>query len=116
MQDMRFLIVGKQGPVNHGVILSHITEGKYLCEFAKNPTSCRVCDITEIQTWNLFHTDEQMNAFILSLRKEQAPLPVEDPKVELPPIPIKKTKKKASKKKAKKKAKTKKKVKHNGAK
>ena len=70
MQGMRFLSVGEDGPTNHGIIVERITAEKYLCEFAKNPTSCRVCDITQIQTWHLFYNDKQMNAFILSLQKE----------------------------------------------
>ena len=98
MQGMRFLTVGEQGPTNHGIIAGRITAEKYLCNFAKNPTSCRVCDITEIQQWHLFHTDDEMNAFILALRKEQPPV--------VKPEPVKK--------KAKKKAK--KRVKHNGTK
>ena len=72
MNGMRFLIVGQDGPLNHGVIAQTITAEKYLCRFARIPTSCRVCGIEEIQGWNLFPTDEEMNAFIANLAKEDA--------------------------------------------
>ena len=98
MQGMRFLIMSENGPVNHGVIAQQITPEKYLCNFAKQPSSARVCDITEIQQWNLFPSDESMNKFISAIQKQQAaPVPAE-PEPKLPPgAPEKKAKKKTSK-------------------
>ena len=74
MQGMRFLIVGENGPMNHGIIVSSITAEKYLCSFARVPQSSRVCDLEEIQQWNLFPTDDAMNTFISELGKEQKPV------------------------------------------
>jgi hypothetical protein len=108
----KFLILGKENkPLNHGTIIEKVTEGKYLCQFTRIPTSCRVVDVTEIQGWNLFPTDDGMNEFIAALepKKPPAPPPADPPKV--PPIDPPKTngsKRNAKKSKAKKKAQAKK--------
>ena len=114
MQGMRFLLVNEAGPINHGVIVKEITPEKYLCTFARVPQSSRVCDITEIQGWNLFPNDDQMNAFIASLQKQKAPPPPDKTPEELA-AQLKKTAKKkptlkktVAKKRAKKKASAKK--------
>ena len=82
MQGWNFLIVGKKGPINHGVIAERITAEKYLCEFARYPKSWRICSLEEMQGWTLFPNDGLMNAFILTLTKK------------IPPPPTKKKKKK----------------------
>ena len=77
---MRFLLLSKDGkPLNHGIIVREITPEKFLCQFARNPPVARVCDISEIQNWNLFPTDEALNAFISSeLQKLQSSIPNPD--------------------------------------
>lgn len=75
MQGMRFLILGEAGPVNHGVIVQRVTEEKYLCTFARKPSSSRLVATDEIMNWNLFPNDETMNDFIIEL--QQADLPLE---------------------------------------
>jgi len=92
MQGMKFLLVNEQGPINHGIIQQQITPEKYLCTFVRDPQVSRVVDIEEIQQWNLFPTDETMNAFIVELQKNN---PV--PTTATPPEPPKK--KKVTKKK-----------------
>jgi len=113
MQGMLFLVVNQEGrPVNHGVIAEKITAEKYLCHFAANPPSARVCDIAEIQQWNLFPTDETLNTFIKALSKNEPPPPpplppvgeselVIDPEPTKPPAKKKKKKKRADKKPSK---------------
>ena len=99
MQGMRFLIVTEKGPVNHGIIAQQITPEKYLCNFAKQPASSRVCDIEEVQQWNLFPTDNSMNAFISAIQQQNA-APTETPP-KIPGAPKKKAKKKVAKKTSK---------------
>lgn len=71
MIGFKFLIVGSENkPINHGTIIEKVTEGKYLCQFKRVPTSCRVVDVAEIEGWNLFPTDDGMNEFIASLQKK----------------------------------------------
>jgi hypothetical protein len=89
MQGFNFLILGEKGPINHGVVVERLTADKYLCQFAKTPTSCRVVSLDEIQQWNLFPDTASMNAFIVELQKKK--------------LPGTEAKKKVSKKKAKKK-------------
>ena len=107
MQGMRFLILDQNGtPFNHGIIAKEITPEKYLCHFSRVPASARVCDITEIQGWNLFPTDEAMNVFIAALKKgDPSKLPASPETPSGKPIPPvkKKTKKKVGKKKVSKK-------------
>ena len=82
MQGMRFLMLDKNGlPFNHGIIAKEITPTKYLCQFTRTPASARVCDITEIETWHIFATDEAMNVFIATLSKEKPAAPPTDPKL-----------------------------------
>lgn len=102
MQGMRFLMLNEQGqPLNHGVIVSKVTDERYLCTFARNPQVTRLCHVDEIGQWNLFPTDDAMNAFILNIQA-QTGAPAKP--VETPPAPKKVTKKKkVIKKKAKKK-------------
>lgn len=89
MQGMRFLLLNEDGkPINHGLIAQKITPEKYLCSFTRNPPVSRVCDLTEIQGWNLFPTDDALNIFIESIAK--------DPD-KAPPAGKKKRKKKAAK-------------------
>lgn len=83
MQGMKFLIVGKDGPTNHGVIAQRITADRYLCSFAKTPAISRVVSLDEIMgalivdgasgPWCLFPDDEQMNAFIIALQQANPP-------------------------------------------
>ena len=110
MEGMKFLIVGPEGPINHGSIVQRITAEKYLCQFARTPVSCRVCDLEEIQNWNLFPNDQLMNEFILEIGKQKAPPAppgtgeVDLPPDTLPPDTLPPVKKKVAKKKAKRKA------------
>jgi hypothetical protein len=83
MQGMLFLIVGEKGPINHGIIAQQITPEKYLCQFARQPTSSRVVSLEEIQKWNLFPNEDQMNAFLLTVQAETG-VPTK-PVTELPP-------------------------------
>lgn len=110
MQGMRFLIVAEDGrPVNHGLIAQKISEDKFLCQFARSPSSCRLVHTDEIMNWNLFPTDEGMNDFIERLAQERPP----EQSAERPPVdleigqatndPQKKTPRKKAKKTAKKK-------------
>lgn len=109
MQGMRFLIVGQDGrPVNHGVIAQKVSEDKFLCQFARQPTSCRLVHTDEILNWNLFPTDDDLNTFIANLVEQNPPAPDQVPgELEVGPAtndPQKKTpRKKAAKKKAAKK-------------
>jgi hypothetical protein len=108
MEGMKFLILSKGNkPINHGTIAERITAEKYLCQFDRTPTSCRVCRIEEIEGWNLFPTDEDMNAFTKALapKKPPAPPPPADPPADPPKTNGSKTN--AKKSKAKKKAKPK---------
>lgn len=117
MQGFKFLVLDQQGAaVNHGIIAQTITPEKYLCQFARKPTSCRVVRIEEIETWNLFPDDDSMNNFVSALNANIEPPPQtkapegsngedktdEPEEPEKPPAP---TKPPASKKKAKKKSK-----------
>jgi hypothetical protein len=103
----KFLILGKENkPLNHGTIIEKVIEGKYLCQFTRIPTSCRVVDVTEIQGWNLFPTDDAMNEFIAALEKKPAgTTPPADPPAD--PPKTNGSKANAKKSKAKKKAKPK---------
>ena len=104
MQGMRFLCLNEQGqPVNHGIIAQTITAERYLCRFSANPPMSRVVRLEEIETWQLFPTDDELNKFIKAIVAQKPP-------AEKPPEP----KKKVAKKKASKKA-SKKKVNGNGA-
>ena len=101
MQGMRFLIVGEEGPINHGVIAQQITPEKYLCTFARIPQASRVVSLEEIQQWSLFPNENMMNAFIVELQKDkQIPLA---PRGQTPPKKAEITKKASKKKVAKKK-------------
>ena len=113
MQGMRFLILNEEGkPINHGIIAQRITPEKYLCSFTRNPPVARVCDLTEIQGWNLFPTDDAMNAFIESIQKDlnKTPPPPADTtagvgrkrKKKVTPAMERTAKKRAAKKSAKK--------------
>lgn len=76
MQGLKFLLLNQEGkPINHGLIVERITPEKYLCQFERNPPSARVCDLQEIQLWNLFPTDDAMNAFIASVGKDKQTTP-----------------------------------------
>lgn len=106
MIGFKFLVVGQgQKPINHGTIVEKVTEGKYLCQFVRIPTSCRVVDIDEIQGWNLFPGEDAMNEFIAALDKSTEPPP---PPADPPADPPKTngSKANAKKSKAKKKAKS----------
>jgi hypothetical protein len=95
MQGMKFLIVGQDGrPVNHGTIVNQVGAEKFLCQFARSPSVCRLVHTDEILGWNLFPTDELMNAFITDLTQNNPP--AEDPPGKDPKQP---QKKKVSKKK-----------------
>ncbi len=92
MQGFKWLKLDENGkPFNHGTILQQITPERYLCQFAKLPSSCRVMRIEVIEGWHLFPNDQQMNAFIVDVIKRQ---PDTDP----PVVKKKKAKKKATKK------------------
>lgn len=98
MIGFKFLVLGQENkPLNHGTIIEKVGEGKYLCQFTRIPTSCRVVDVTEIQGWNLFPTGDAMNAFIAALEKKPA-----DPPKDPPADPKLKKKGKRNDKKAKK--------------
>lgn len=102
MIGFKFLILGQENkPLNHGTIIEKVTEGKYLCQFTRIPTSCRVVDVTEIEGWNLFPTDDALNGFITALEKKPADPPKDPPKTNG-------SKRHAKKSKAKKKAQAKK--------
>lgn len=74
MQGMRFLLIGDDGkPINHGVIVQQIGPEKYLCQFARVPTVCRLVHTDEIMGWNLFPNDDAMNDFILAITKQASP-------------------------------------------
>ena len=76
MQGMKFLMIGEDGrPFNHGIIAQKVTDERYLCTFARQPQVSRLCHVDEIATWQLFPTDEMMNAFITQLAKENPPNP-----------------------------------------
>ncbi len=80
MIGFKFLVLGQENkPLNHGTIIEKVTDGKYLCQFTRVPTSCRVVDVSEIQGWNLFPTDDAMNAFITALEKKPPADPPKDP-------------------------------------
>lgn len=80
MIGFKFLVLGQENkPLNHGTIIEKVAEAKYLCQFTRVPTSCRVVDVAEIQGWNLFPTDDAMNEFIAALGKKPPP-PVDPPK------------------------------------
>lgn len=88
MQGMRFLLLNEKGkPINHGIISQKITPEKYLCTFTRNPQVSRVCDITEIEGWNLFPTDDALNDYIEAIRKEEkvAAPPADSPPKDPPP-------------------------------
>ena len=90
MQGYKFVVLSRDGrPTDHGIILQQITPERYLCQFAKAPSKCRVCRIEQIEGWNLFPDDDLMNAFIAATVKPA------------PPPPKKKPRKKAAKKKVK---------------
>jgi hypothetical protein len=75
MQGWHFLILDEDGrPYNHGRILEKITPHKYLCRFNREPVASRVCDLSEIQKWNLFPSKKEMDAFILEILKPVTPL------------------------------------------
>ena len=103
MQGTRFLIVDENGQAtNHGIILQQITPERYLCRFVKRPAVQRIIRLDEIETWNLFQNDEELNAFITQLtvelnaaRAAQIPPPAEPPST--PAKKKKKSKKKAGK-------------------
>lgn len=106
MIGFKFLILGQENkPLNHGTIIEKVTEGKYLCQFTRIPTSCRVVDVAEIQGWNLFPTDDGMNEFIQALEKKPPTPPADPPK---DPPKTNGSKRHAKKSKAKKKAQAKK--------
>lgn len=98
MQGMRFLLVNENGPINHGVIVKEITPTKYLCSFARTPQLSRVVDIEELQNWNLFPNDEQMNLFISSIQQQATKGPQKQPEGDKAP-PKKVAKKKPTLKK-----------------
>jgi len=110
MESLRFLLLNTDGiPINHGVIAKQITPEKYLCQFSKVPAVARVCDITEIQGWNLFPTDKALNEFIAAIQKGKKlpakstpPTPPTPPK---PPVEFKPGGQKPSHKKKKKRGK-----------
>ena len=86
-------MLNEQGePVNHGIIAKTITAERYLCRFARDPVLSRVVRLDEIETWQLFPTDDELNKFISAIAKD-AVVPPADPK------PAKKKKKKVSKEK-----------------
>jgi len=106
MEGLRFLLLSQKGlPINHGMIAKQITPEKYLCQFSKVPAVARVCDITEIQGWNLFPTDEALNEFIAAIRKGKVKTPIAAIPSAKPPTNNKKTKKKKKKKTNKKRGK-----------
>ena len=95
MEGMRFLLLNEKGePVNHGIITKTITAERYLCHFARDPVMSRVARLEEIETWQLFASDDDLNKFISSIAKANKP-PAAASK---PPAP--KPAKKAKKKKA----------------
>lgn len=70
LAGMIFIVVGDNGlPVTHGIIAQQITAEKYLCQFQAQPVSSRVVDIEELQGYNLFHNDEQRDAFLTVLKR-----------------------------------------------
>lgn len=88
IEGFRFLIVGAENkPTNHGTIIEKVTEGKYLCQLNRMPTSCRVVDVDEIQKWNLFPTEEGLNAFIAALTPISKPPDDTIPNGTTPPDP-----------------------------
>ena len=71
MQGMYFIIIDNKGQVvNSGQIVSQITPERYLCQFMRKPTSCRVVQLTEIEGWNLFPDVDQSKAFLEALKTE----------------------------------------------
>lgn len=98
MIGFKFLILGKKNkPINHGTIAEKLTEGKYLCQFQRIPTSCRVVDILEIEGWNLFPDEDSMNKFISALQEKPPADPPKDPKGKTSGKKSKKAKKKNGK-------------------
>lgn len=88
MQGMRFVLLGEKGiPLNHGQILQKVTEDRYLCQFARKPTVCRLCHVDEISTWNLFINDDNVNEFIASL-KSRVDMPLQPAAPAAPADPI----------------------------
>lgn len=92
MQGMKFVCIDDKGQVaNSGHIVEQITPERYLCQFLRAPTSCKVCRLEEIEGWNLFPTAEQAKAFVEALK----PIPDKPKSV----TPIKKPEKKKGVKK-----------------
>ncbi len=90
MQGFKFLIIDKQGkPASHGTILQMITPERYLCHFARVPSSCRIHRLEVLENWHLFPNDDDMNAYIAAIVKRNEP----------PPPPKKKPRKKKPRKK-----------------
>ena len=81
MQGMRFLVLDKNGiPINHGIIAQAITPERYLCRFAATPVVSRVVRLEELETYNLFPDDKEMNAFIDAIKKADPPPAESEPK------------------------------------
>ena len=89
MQGVHFLVLDQKGrPASHGVILQQITPERYLCHFARAPSSCRIHRLEVLENWHLFTTEQHMNDFIAAIVRQDTP-----------PPPKKKRRKKAIKKK-----------------
>lgn len=103
MQGMRFLVLDQEGrPVNHGNIVQKVSDEKYLLQFMRAPSSCRLVHTDEIMGYTLFPTDEALNQFIAELTKQVPP-----PELEIDPTPTNSPAKKKKVSKKKRNAKTK---------
>ncbi len=97
MQGMRFLILNEQGKsVNYGIITNIPAPGKFLCKFMLAPVVSRVVDVKELETYNLFDTQAEMDAFAKQLQEDQKTDGKTPPKPrdtsQPPPKPVKKKK------------------------
>jgi hypothetical protein len=82
MQGFRFIILGQDGAVvNNGIILSRVTDDRYLCTFVRKPSTTRLVHVEEISQWNLFPNEDAVKEFIdaLSEAQEVETVAVEEP-------------------------------------
>lgn len=117
MQGMQFVCLDdKSQIVNSGHIISQITPERYLCQFLRAPTMCRVCRLEEIEGWNLFPNTEQAKAFVEALKPKPEKTKKELEELQKNSAEIARTKELIRQKKAAIKKKTAELAKKNGAK
>ena len=91
MNGMRFLQLDREGkPSNHGIVVQQLTTERYMCQFARLPSSCLIRSLDEMLSWHFFATEDELNKFIVHVSAAKQP-----------PAPAKKPRKKRSKKSVK---------------